>query len=148
MAALVDPSNNFKSFLRATAAFSEKDKTDIISDCKTCFTCREVEDGENYSVGSTFFVKANELPVCGLEAFAMQIFAKHTEGKSFDPARSGAEWWTQYIDHRDVSFRNNSRNRTPRMLITFLLRILDFTGIATMALRKRRSVTCTLIWGP
>lgn len=106
MPTFVDPSNNFKSFVHVTAAFTEKDKQDIISDCKTCFTCREVEDGENYSVGSTFFLKANDPPVCGLEALAMQIFAKHTEGKSFDPALSGAEWWTQYIDHRDVSIQS------------------------------------------
>ena len=70
-------------------------------DCERCFTCREVEDGDNYSVGSTFFLHSNETPRCAMEALALQIFNLHSKGKKFDPLSSGAEWWTQYIDHRD-----------------------------------------------
>ncbi|OQR81903.1 hypothetical protein THRCLA_11302 [Thraustotheca clavata] len=73
----------------------------LLDDCKTCFTCREVEDGENYSLGSTFFVRANEEASCGMEAIAKKIFELHTASMTYDAANSGAEWWTQHIDHRD-----------------------------------------------
>lgn len=97
-----DPTHRFKSFLDAVSGFSESEYEDLLADCKDCFTCRAVEDGDDYSIGSTFFVKASESPSCALEALALQIFAKHTEGVTFNASNSGAEWWTQYIDHRDV----------------------------------------------
>ncbi|EQC34426.1 hypothetical protein SDRG_08196 [Saprolegnia diclina VS20] len=91
----------FKCFQDLLGDLAPADHDRLLDDCKTCFTCREVEDGENYSLGSTFFVRANDTPTCGMEALALKIFALHTDGLSFDPANSGAEWWTQHIDHRD-----------------------------------------------
>jgi hypothetical protein len=96
----------FKSFLNLLSPFSEDAMEALLEDCKTCFTCREVEDGDAYSLGSTFFIRANETPTCGIEALAKKIFELHTldlsgGALSFDPANSGAEWWTQHIDRRD-----------------------------------------------
>lgn len=100
---MTDPTHKFQSFLDTTAALAAEENAELLLDCKDCFTCREVEDGDNYSVGSTFFLRADEAPRCGLEALALQVFSAHTEGEAFDRSNSGAEWWTQYIDHRDVS---------------------------------------------
>ncbi|RHY29189.1 hypothetical protein DYB32_005349, partial [Aphanomyces invadans] len=91
----------FKSYLNLFGGLQSDSRDAWIDDCKTCFTCREVEDGDNYSLGSTFFVKASEAPVCGMEALAKKIFDLHTDGMTFDPTNSGAEWWSQHIDHRD-----------------------------------------------
>jgi hypothetical protein len=71
-------------------------------DCKTSFNCRSLSSGsENYSTGSTYFIKANDKPGCNLEALALQIFQQHTSGLDYDAKNSGAEWWSQSIDHRD-----------------------------------------------
>ena len=45
----------------------------------------------------TFWLSAEALstPRCLLEAFASNVFAFHTQGLSYDPSRSGAEWWVQ-----------------------------------------------------
>jgi hypothetical protein len=162
-----DPTNKFKSFLNTTAALSEVDTADLLKDCKDCFTCREVEDGDNYSVGSTFFLRADETPRCGLEALAMQVFKAHTAaeaegGRAFDPAKSGAEWWTQYIDHRDVCITTvyyymtivtlypvpHNNDLTIIVLTVIMLhypRTSASTGTATTASRKTRSDMCTPI---
>ena len=71
------------------------------TDCKSAFACRALSKNENYSSGSTFFVHANREPRCVLENVAQSIFKYHTSGMKFDAAKSGAEWWTQVIDHRD-----------------------------------------------
>ncbi|KAH9098024.1 hypothetical protein LEN26_016828 [Aphanomyces euteiches] len=91
-----------KSYLNLFEHVLVKNNKDaLMDDCKTCFTCREVEDGDNYSLGSTFFIRADEAPACGMEVLAKKIFDLHTNGLEFDPSTSGAEWWTQHIDHRD-----------------------------------------------
>eukprot|EP00928_Gymnodinium_smaydae_P054308 TRINITY_DN3810_c0_g1_i3.p1 TRINITY_DN3810_c0_g1~~TRINITY_DN3810_c0_g1_i3.p1 ORF type:complete len:404 (+),score=87.72 TRINITY_DN3810_c0_g1_i3:36-1247(+) len=69
-------------------------------DCAAAFTARAARDG-SYSQGETFWVPANAQPVSALERLAQAIFRLHAEGLAFDPARSGAEWWTQVIDTED-----------------------------------------------
>ena len=71
-------------------------------DCRLAFTSKNVEE-RGYSTGSTFFIKACEKPRFLLEYLAQEVFKLHTMrlGRSFDPAYSGAEWWTQVIDSRD-----------------------------------------------
>jgi hypothetical protein len=97
----VEEEFKFKCFPGMLGGLSAKALASLQADCGSCFTCREVSDGDNYSVGSTFFVKADAVPRCGAERLALEIFKLHTEGRSFDPSNSGAEWWTQHIDHRD-----------------------------------------------
>ena len=68
----------------------------LIPSCRKAFTAKalEVDPDEGYSVGSTFFVRANEAPKSLLEGLAMEIFHKHTTGLgvAYDSACSGAEW--------------------------------------------------------
>lgn len=72
------------------------------SDCSEAFTCRSIPDSnENYSSGSTYFIRADEDPRCFLEKLALSIFKFHTKDATFNHKLSGAEWWTQVIDCRD-----------------------------------------------
>jgi hypothetical protein len=74
----------------------------VREDCKASFNCRSLSSGsDNYSTGSTYFVKASDKPNCNLEALALQIFRQHTSGLDYDAKNSGAEWWSPAIDHRD-----------------------------------------------
>lgn len=61
----------------------------------------DTKKGYLATAGDTFFVKANEKPVTAIEAMAKAIFDFHTKDAQFDAARSGAEWWAQYIEHED-----------------------------------------------
>jgi len=71
----------------------------LVDDCKKIFNCSEVV--ENYSEGQTYLIKADSKPRCYLEECALSIFKYHTRNASYDPSQSGAEFWTQVIDHRD-----------------------------------------------
>lgn len=74
----------------------------VLKDCETAFNCRNIATkSQNYSVGATYFIKSTESAKSTLESLAQQIFHFHTNGLLFDPDTSGAEWWTQVIDHRD-----------------------------------------------
>lgn len=53
--------------------------------CRLLFVNRE---------GSSW-LPAEARPRCLPEAVAAAVFARHTAGASYDPARSGAEWWAQ-----------------------------------------------------
>ena len=55
----------------------------------------------DYSTGQTFWVGASDTPRCTLETLAQDIFRFHTKHAEYDPALSGAEWWTQVIDRND-----------------------------------------------
>ena len=71
---------------------------------REAFTAKAIDDeeDENYSSGSTFFIKGNEKPKYILERLALSIFKFHTKDISnLDMNISGAEWWTQVIDSRD-----------------------------------------------
>jgi hypothetical protein len=70
-------------------------------DCAIVFNSRAIDTDENYSSGSTYFIKANETPNSTLEALAKAIFEQHTRGKTFDVEKSGAEWWSQVIHSDD-----------------------------------------------
>ena len=70
-------------------------------DCETVFTARDKPDGAAYSAGETFFIPSNMKPRCALEALALKIFHEHTkdlEPGTFNPAQSGANWWTLVMD--------------------------------------------------
>ena len=70
-------------------------------DCETVFTARDKPEGATYSAGQTYFLPANMKPRCALEAMAMKIFQEHTkhlEDGTFNPAQSGANWWTLVMD--------------------------------------------------
>ncbi len=70
-------------------------------DCETVFTARDKPDGAAYSAGQTFFIPANMKPRCALEAMALKIFHEHTKDLTpgtFNPAQSGANWWTLVMD--------------------------------------------------
>eukprot|EP00559_Dactyliosolen_fragilissimus_P005903 CAMPEP_0184861282 /NCGR_PEP_ID=MMETSP0580-20130426/5998_1 /TAXON_ID=1118495 /ORGANISM="Dactyliosolen fragilissimus" /LENGTH=529 /DNA_ID=CAMNT_0027358709 /DNA_START=46 /DNA_END=1635 /DNA_ORIENTATION=- len=105
------PRYKFTSFASALSI----DNDILLQDCKTVFTSREMEDGEAYSSGMTYFIPAVMEPRCALEALALQIFETHTEGlgllpgKHFDVERSGAEWWTLVLDVKNAISDNNSK---------------------------------------
>lgn len=74
----------------------------LSQDCHEAFSCRSIkDDNENYSTGSTYFIRSDEKPRCFLEKLAQTIFELHTKEAIFDHNTSGAEWWTQVIDSRD-----------------------------------------------
>ncbi|KAL3922510.1 MAG: hypothetical protein SGILL_002163 [Bacillariaceae sp.] len=80
-------------------------------DCETVFSARDKPDGAAYSAGQTFFLPANKEPRCALEALAMMIFHKHTEHLptgTFNPATSGANWWTLVMDSDDENAGSES----------------------------------------
>jgi hypothetical protein len=71
------------------------------NDAETVFSARTREDGQAYSAGITYFCPCQMKPRCALEALALSIFHKHTEGidtNTFVPEQSGAEWWTLVMD--------------------------------------------------
>ena len=72
----------------------------LVADCARTMTAR-AKGESGLSEGETFFVRAADAPRCGLEALARSVFDYHTAGATFDPERSGAEWWTQVIDAED-----------------------------------------------
>ncbi len=73
----------------------------LVADCRAVFTARQAEDDVAYSAGETYFVGADAEPRCALERLALDVFRFHAEGLRFDPARSGAEWWTLVLDAED-----------------------------------------------
>lgn len=91
----------------ATKAFysvlaKDESLSEVLIDCEQAFNCRNLPSkNQDYSVGATYFLKANDLPKCNLEQLAKQVFDFHTTGMELDPNNSGAEWWTQVIDSRD-----------------------------------------------
>ena len=119
----------------------------ILADCRRVFTARSVKKNagggakQQYSSGETFWIAAQDEPRCALEHLAQQIFHLHVtdaarrwedecEGDPdapppFDPARSGAEWWTQVIDpthdaiglhwDKDYALEHNDLNVHPHV---------------------------------
>ena len=84
------------------AVFPDQEHYPVLEDCRVAFTSKNTE-GRAYSVGTTFFITADEEPRCLLEKMALEVFAYHADrlGIEFDAENSGAEWWTQVIDARD-----------------------------------------------
>jgi hypothetical protein len=81
--------------------FPREKVEELRKDCAVIFNCKSVGGSDDYSSGSTYFVKANETPRTALEELAQRIFFYHTEGQVFDPDHSGAEWWSQVIHPDD-----------------------------------------------
>ncbi|GBG25646.1 Hypothetical Protein FCC1311_018652 [Hondaea fermentalgiana] len=78
---------------------------ELLADCKTVFSARQAEDGEAYSGGETYFVRADETPQSALEQLALDIFRFHADSLIYDASKSGAEWWTLVLDDdSDVVF--------------------------------------------
>ena len=48
-----------------------------------------------FALNSSNWLAATAEPRCSLERLARAIFEKHTEGVTFNPTTSGAEWWAQ-----------------------------------------------------
>jgi hypothetical protein len=92
--------------------------TQLLEDCKRAFNATTVDDAKDdeaaengVSSGETYWVSAmrsdeknHKVVRCGLEKLAAEIFDFHVgrmgleSGVDFDPSKSGAEWWTQYIE--------------------------------------------------
>ena len=89
-----------RCFDRALHLSGDTEVTALFKQCELAFTARATGTDE-YSAGTTFWVGADSKPRTALERLAQQIFEFHTATAVFDPARSGAEWWTQCIDPDD-----------------------------------------------
>lgn len=64
-----------------------------------------ISDTDYAAEGCTYFQKANEPARCWPEELALAIFRKHTKDAQFDPATSGAEWWTMVVNSEaDIGF--------------------------------------------
>ena len=87
-----------KIFSKNSIIWTNESITSLCSDCRSCFTARAVRDSADYSDGETFFVRADTVPSTIIENFALSVFREHTKGMTFDPQRSGAEWWTLVVD--------------------------------------------------
>lgn len=105
----------FKSFSEFIPTSSGSDLlNNLQADCRDAFCYRQnddasdtisVESTDYHNDGCTFFLKANQIPRCGLEMLASRVFQLHTEHANFDPSNSGAEWWTQVVDsNSDIGF--------------------------------------------
>ena len=95
---------DFESYESIFAGMSPEYLTDISEECKRVFAVKELSQNSNYSEGKTLFVRDVDADAAGLsllESLALQIFRHHTRDIVCDPARSGAEFWTQCIDFRD-----------------------------------------------
>lgn len=85
----------------------------LAEECFKAFTASTVVEGDDaelgVSSGETYWVAAASsesypAPRCVLESLALEIFNFHTTrlglvaNEHYDPASSGAEWWTQCIE--------------------------------------------------
>mmetsp|Transcript_5825 Transcript_5825/g.7997 ORF Transcript_5825/g.7997 Transcript_5825/m.7997 type:complete len:389 (+) Transcript_5825:90-1256(+) len=93
---------DFRSFPEAFTFPNSKNLfQSIVKDCEIAFTARAQQNDGGYSTGNTFFHRACDEPRCTLEKLAKQIFDFHTKDADFDREKSGAEWWTLYIEGED-----------------------------------------------
>jgi hypothetical protein len=91
----------YNSIFQSESQWSKTSISALIEDCKVSFTAREVNESADYSDGETFFVPANSLPTTNIERLVLDIFRCHTENMTYDPKRSGAEWWSLVVDAED-----------------------------------------------
>jgi hypothetical protein len=81
-------------------------------DCATAYNRKDdavdtaaVGETDYAAEGCTYFQKADEAPRCWPEELALMIFRHHTRDAKFDPASSGAEWWTMVVNSEsDIGF--------------------------------------------
>lgn len=90
----------------------------LTDDCHVAFTALNSHDeasdhddlssigsNEYHNRGSTYFQRSDLPGRCCLEVLALSIFRFHTKDAHFNPALSGAEWWTQVVDsNNDIGF--------------------------------------------
>jgi hypothetical protein len=92
---------NFLQVSRSDGGVFDK----IIADAKTVFSARTGRSARSYSSGETYFLSAMATPRCGMEHLARRVFDLHTSGllvgEDYDPACSGAEWWSLVLDRDD-----------------------------------------------
>lgn len=90
----------FRSFTNLLPTLDEQGWDGLIHDCEAAFTARSVSKKNKesgYSSGDTYFLAATDAPRNALERLARAVFDFHSAGADFDPACSGAEWWTQCL---------------------------------------------------
>ena len=75
---------NFRSISSFVPELSPAVMTQLHSDCRRAFLMK------------SYWLAATAAPRCMLEAVARSVFDFHTQGVSFDPASSGAEWWVHF----------------------------------------------------
>ena len=81
------PSYAFRSFPGALGHLSPSELDDLRAAARLTDMCFD---------NATHFVPAGAAPRNSLEALALSVFELHPAGGvTFDPARSGAEWWVQ-----------------------------------------------------
>jgi hypothetical protein len=129
---------SFGSWDSALELRSAKELARWVADCEACcFKARLLQkleaggEGE-YSQGETFWFAADAEPRCVLEQVAQSIFSAHARPGTYDPSRSGAEYWSLCIDaedddvglHWDKDFAleaEHGENRTPAVAtVTYL----------------------------
>ena len=75
---------NFRSVSNFVPELDPAVMTRLHSDCRSAFLMK------------SFWLAATAAPRCMLETVARSVFDFHTQGVSFDPATSGAEWWVHF----------------------------------------------------
>lgn len=75
-------------FRSASLRMKTNQAAELRDDCAVIF---DQQTGSNW-------LPATATPRCSLEKLAKAIFDKHTASATFDPKRSGAEWWAQVRD--------------------------------------------------
>lgn len=70
----------------------------LIEECEFLFTATSRKESSAYSEGQTFWIGANDRPTCAIEAFCLDVFAKHSHNVVFDRSKSGCEFWPLVID--------------------------------------------------
>ena len=116
-------------------------------ECKIAFKIKEVQFADQYSIGSTYFVKASERSTLHiLERLALEIFQYHARNVNYDPTNSGAEWWVQYIDiedeigfhfDKDYGLEDNNIHKYPNLAT---VSYLSSIGASTVIIDKKGPV--------
>lgn len=75
---------NFRSVSCFVPELDPAIMTQLHSDCRRAFLMK------------SFWLSATSAPRCMLEKIAQSVFEFHTQGVTFDPATSGAEWWVHF----------------------------------------------------
>ena len=86
------------------AAVPEASVPSLVADCKAAYlkvTTQTGVSGLTYSTNATYWMGAEASPRTALERLALSIFRHHSRRARFDPARSGAEWWTQVVSAQE-----------------------------------------------
>ncbi len=75
---------NFRSVSNFVPELDPALMAQLHSDCRRAFLMK------------SYWLAATAAPRCMIETIARSVFDFHTQGVSFDPASSGAEWWVHF----------------------------------------------------